>query len=184
MRTQRILVAIISALLTVSCSTDSPVSTNMLKICDLAGNSDAYSDNNWPDGYAVAEQVTAPIDGEVNSIMLLLAGETQYAVSLYEDESGKPGELLSQSMVSSTSVQGWASASIIPVSVIQGKKYWIVVAGSAAGVSCVDDTVSTCLYSRIPWKEIAGSGFPQNGVSVSWCEYDTANKVYMPVCCR
>lgn len=97
-------------------------------------------------GSAEAFQTTATTTGTLSTLNFYMdtnSAATSVVVGLYADNAGNPGSLLTQGTLSSAAA-GWDSASVAPVNVVTGAKYWIAVVGVGGTVRFRDRSSGPC----------------------------------------
>ena len=98
-------------------------------------------------GSAEAFQTTASATGTLSTLNFYVdtgSTATTIVIGLYADNAGNPGGLLTQGTLSSVA-GGWESASVAPVSVLTGAKYWIAVVGLGGTVRFRDRSSGPCI---------------------------------------
>jgi hypothetical protein len=104
-------------------------------------NLGSYSDSHSA-GVAQAFQYTAAAAGNASDIEFYVnSGSTATTVSVgvYSDARGKPGTLLASGSLGSPRSQAWNDIQLAsPVSVAQGKQYWIAVLGTGGSIHYLD----------------------------------------------
>jgi Bacterial Ig domain/Purple acid Phosphatase, N-terminal domain len=121
-----------------SASDDFTFTTASAGIATLLGDQTIQSEHvTLVAGEAAGYQFTAAQSGLASLVHLYVdAGSTATVVrlGLYADQAGAPGTILAQGSAPALTT-GWLSVNIPPVSVVQGRQYWVTVLSPVGGGS-------------------------------------------------
>ena len=99
----------------------------------IAGHNANDEDNTFTNGTLLAVSFTASNNVSLKSLTSKLDLAGTFEMGVYSDNAGLPGTLLGQTLAQ-TSVVGWNTVTLTPISIISGTKYWLAVLSPGAGI--------------------------------------------------
>jgi O-glycosyl hydrolase len=121
-------------------------------------------------GSAEAFPFEANSSGSINYLHVYVDASTsaqELVAGVYTDESGHPGRLLAQHVITAPEVGAWSTAMLAPTPVSGGERYWLAVLGRGgmlafrdhSGGGCSSETSASSSLTTLPSSWDTGTGW-------------------------